>query len=742
MPTCRFLPLCGERFCISVSEAIPSEFSQGWLRQPITVLPGIGIRRALLLERLEIRTLYDLVTFFPRAYEDWTSPVPIAELAHGLEQAFVATVSRKPTLMRKGRFSLLRTVLRDDSAAIAAVWFNQPYYQSHLEKGERYLFRGRVQRTSTRFEVQNPGFELYTPDSAAGILPVYRLTRGITQGVIRNLVAQALARIEGGFPEPLPAWIRREYHLCDVDYAYRMIHQPSDGERFAIARRRLAFEEMFLVQAGLRMIKGRLRGLSRAQPMQGGSLIDAKVKEMALALPFELTSAQWRAIADIRNDMTRAYPMNRMLQGDVGSGKTVVAVLALYHAVLHASQGALMAPTSILAEQHAQTLRQFFSGMNGLPKVNIALLTGATRAPERRQILAGLADGTIQILVGTHALIEESVHFKRLGLAVTDEQHRFGVRQRTSLIQAAPGAPAKTDAHFTPTSPATPTPELPHVLVMSATPIPRSLGLMLYGDLDLSILDERPVGRTLVETYTATSADRARIEQIIRKQVIAGRQAFVVCPLIEEREGIETNELESAVKTYERLSTGVFADMNVGLLHGSLKARDKTAVMEAFRQEEIDVLVTTTVIEVGVDNPNATIMVIENAERFGLAQLHQLRGRIGRSSYRSICILISDVEEGVAKERIRTLCLETDGFKIAEKDLELRGPGDFFGTRQHGIPDFRIANLYEDTALLREVSSSLDRLMEADPYLSAPDNRSLIPAIRLHFGTLFPAIGL
>ncbi len=725
-----------------MSTSVVFQHPQKWLRQPITTLPGVGPRRAQLLERLHIRTVYDLVAFFPRSHEDWASPLPITALIHGSEQSFVATIARKPTVMRKGRFSLLRTVLRDDSGAVAAVWFNQPYYQTRLVKGSAYLFRGRIVRTATRFEVQNPAFEPYHPETATRILPIYRLTRGLTQGVMRNLIALALERTDGEFPEPLPAWVRRAHHLCDVDYAYRMIHQPSDNESFAIARRRLAFEEMFLVQAGLRMIKGRLRGLSRALPIQSNADMDAKHKEMANALPFTLTNAQRRAVQDIRGDMSRPYPMNRMLQGDVGSGKTVVAALALYDVVLYGYQGALMAPTAILAEQHAQTLRQFFSGENGLPDVQTALLTGATRVAERRYILAGIADGTIQILVGTHALIEETVRFKRLGLAITDEQHRFGVRQRSSLTQTTQGVTVEADDLEPARAVEKSTPELPHVLVMSATPIPRSLGLMLYGDLDLSILDELPAGRARVETYAATSADRGRIDQIMRKQVEAGRQVFVVCPLIEESEDTATNELESAVKTYERLSQDVFADLTVGLLHGSLKAREKSAVMAAFHRAEIGILVTTTVIEVGVDNPNATVMVIENAERFGLAQLHQLRGRIGRGSHRSICILVSDVDSGVAKERIRTLCLETDGFKIAERDLELRGPGDVFGTRQHGIPDFRIANLYKDAALLREVSSSLDRLMEADPYLMSSENRSLIPAIHLHFGALFPSLGL
>jgi len=554
--------------------------------------------------------------------------------------------------------------------------------------------------------------------------------------------------MEGNLPEPLPHWVRREHKLCDVDFAYRMIHQPTSVELYEVARRRLAFEEMFLVQAGLRMIKGRLRGLSRGIPMPSGPQLDRKVEAMAGALPFRLTDAQRRAIAEVRSDMANAYPMNRMLQGDVGSGKTVVAAMALYHAVLHGCQGALMAPTSILAEQHAGTLQAFFSGENGLPALKVALLTGSTRAAQRRHILAGIAAGEIHILVGTHALIEETVRFARLGLAVTDEQHRFGVRQRTTLTLAARNDPAagpvqqELSVEAEPSAEVAETPALPHVLVMSATPIPRSLGLMLYGDLDLSILDERPAGRTPVETYAATSADRDRIYRILRKQVEEGRQAYVVCPMIEENEESGESRLESAVETHTRLARDVFPDLSVALLHGGMKATDKSDVMESFRAGEVGILVTTTVIEVGVDNPNASVMVIENAERFGLAQLHQLRGRIGRGSYRSVCILVSDAEEGVAKERIRTLCRETDGFRIAEKDLELRGPGDFFGTRQHGIPDFRIANLYEDAALLQEVSACLDRLMEADPCLVSPENRTLIPAIRTHFGDSFPSIGL
>ena len=704
--------------------------------EPIASIKGIGKHRALLFEKLGLHTLYDLAAFFPRTYEDWTSPLLINDLKDGEEQAFVATIARKPSILRKGRFSLLRTVLRDESGAIAAVWFNQPYLGPKLVPDERCLFRGKVVRTGNRFEIQNPSFEPYDPERAAGVVPVYRQTRGLAQGVIRSAVASALDRAEGLFPEPLPPWIRREFHLCDVMYAYRMIHQPVSAEAFGIARRRLAFQEMFLVQAGLRMIKGRLRGLTRGIPMPGGTIPDQLLSEMEASLPYRLTSAQKRSVEEIRADMARDYPMNRMLQGDVGSGKTVVAAMALYHAVLHGCQGALMAPTSILAEQHERTLRSFFSGENGLPSVRIELLTGAARAPDRRRILAGIADGSIHILVGTHALIEDRVRFQRLGLAVTDEQHRFGVRQRTGLVstQEDIGIEIGVTAEKPPVA--------PHVLVMSATPIPRSLGLMLYGDLDLSILDERPAGRTPIETYAAGTADRDRIYRILRKQATEGRQTYVVCPMISESEEEGGLGLESAEETYRRLAEDVFPDLRVGLLHGGMKAAEKTGVMAAFIEGTLDILVTTTVIEVGVDNPNASVMVIENAERFGLAQLHQLRGRIGRGSYRSICILVSDTGDTIAKERIRTLCHVTDGFRIAEKDLELRGPGDFFGTRQHGIPDFRIANLYEDAALLREVSIGLDRLMEADPCLEFPDNRSLIPAIRLHFGDAFPMIGI
>jgi len=708
--------------------SLPEVFSE-----TVESIRGIGGRRALLFHKLEIHTIYDLVAFFPRAYEDWTSPMTIGGLQHGEEQAFVASVSRKPSVLRKGRFSLLRTVLRDETGAIAAVWFNQPYLEGKLIKGESYLFRGKIRRNGGTFEVQNPAFELYDPEKAVGVVSVYPLTRGLTQGVLRTAAAAALDRVEGQIPEPLPPWIRREFRLCEVAYAYRMIHQPESAEAFAIARRRLAFEEMFLVQAGLRMIKGRLRGMAHGIPMPADALSMRQMAEMEAALPYALTAAQKRAVGEILAEMARGFPMNRMLQGDVGSGKTVVAAMALYRAAMNGCQGALMAPTSILAEQHERTLRAFFSGMGGLPSLRVELLTGATRAADRRRILSGLADGSVQILIGTHALIEDRVRFSRLGLAVTDEQHRFGVRQRTGLTIApagnaepASGAPA----------------ESPHVLVMSATPIPRSLALMLYGDLDLSVLDELPAGRNPIETYAAGSADRERIYQILRHQVEKGRQVYVVCPMISENdEGTDTG-LETAEVTYRRFAEEVFPDLRVGLLHGALKAPDKTSVMCAFLDGDLDILVSTTVIEVGVDNPNASVMVVENAERFGLSQLHQLRGRIGRGPYRSICILVSDAGESIAKERIRTLCLVSDGFKIAEKDLELRGPGDFFGTRQHGIPDFRIANLYEDTALLGEVSACLDRLMEADPYLESPDNRSLIPAIRLHFGDAFPSIGI
>ena len=703
-------------------------------RQPVNRLPGVAGRRAALLSRLGIETWYDLLSWFPRDFEDWTDLVRLSELADGQEQTFLARVARKPSLSRKGRLSILRTVLRDDSCAIAAVWFNQPYLADRLTPDQWYQFRGKIKRSGRDFSVQNPAFEPCDPEEAGkqGIRPIYPLTEGLSQGVLRQLIRNVLPRLAGRLPEPLPAWVRKAHNLCAIDYAYSRIHQPASWEEAAICRRRLAFEELFLLQAGLFLLRRQRQDSSRGCPVRPDDSQAARLQAVQAALPFQLTDAQQKVWAEIRSDLTGIRPMNRLVQGDVGSGKTVVAALAMLQCALAGSQAVLMAPTAILARQHHQTLSRLLES-SGEP---VALLTGATPARERRQLLAALADGQVRLLVGTHALIEDQVRFRRLALAVTDEQHRFGVRQRIRLSQGSTGEQTGDSADSQPDNPKD---SQPHILVMSATPIPRTLGLILYGDLDISIIDQLPAGRRPIETYTAGAADRGRLEKLIRRFVQEGRQVYIVCPMIEEN--AET-DLESAVSTYNRLAQEIFPDLRLGLLHGGLKAAAKDAVMDAFIGGGIQILVSTTVIEVGVDNPNAALMIVENAERFGLAQLHQLRGRIGRGPYRSICVLMSDSEDERARERLKTLCHAADGFTVAEKDLELRGPGDFFGTRQHGLPALRIANLYNDRDLLKEVQDCLEQLFRNDPHLAREENRPIRTTLQARYGQVFDQVGI
>lgn len=696
-----------------------------WLR-PVKTLPGVAARRAAQLERLGIATWFDLLCWFPRDYEDWSTAVTLTDLRDGEEQTFTAVVSRKPGLTRRGRLSVLRTVLRDQDQAIAAVWFNQPWLADRLTTGTQYRFHGRIRRDGTVFQVLNPSFESVQTDSettAADFRPIYALTNGLTQGVMRQLVRKVLEQLTGLLPEVLPAWLRRQYRLCAIDFAYNRIHLPADWHDVAIARQRIGFEELFLLRTGLWLLRHHRREAATAWPLCPDRQGRLAVDRFQTALPFELTAAQKRSWQEIRLDLQADRPMNRLLQGDVGSGKTVVAALAMLQCALCGAQAALMAPTAILARQHHQTLTRLLAGSGFTP----ALLTGATRAAERKKILTELADGQLVLVVGTHALIESQVCFRKLGLAITDEQHRFGVRQRRLLAGHEPaGTLDQTAAE-------------PHVLVMSATPIPRSLALVLYGDMDLSLIDELPAGRKPVATYTATSHDRSRIEQLMRRFVNEGRQVYVVCPMIEEQAELD---LESAVSTYNRLAQDVFPDLTVGLVHGGLRQTVKETVMDSFMQGKIQILVSTTVIEVGVDNPNAALMVVENAERFGLAQLHQLRGRIGRGQHRCVCVLISDADDDLARKRLRAICHAADGFAVAEQDLQLRGPGDFFGTRQHGLPPLRIANLYRDRELLHDVQEALDTIIRTDPDLTEPEHSRMRRIIIERYPAVFAQIGL
>lgn len=676
-------------------------------------IPGISSRRKALLNKLGIYDLWDLINFFPREYEDWTKPGTADQISPDGKGTFFAVIASTPVLRRIGKMSILKVTLKDaNDSKVFATWFNQPYYQDRLKPGEEYIFRGKIRNNGIITEIINPAFESVDKDDRVGIKPVYPLTSGLTQGVIRNLVWKALESELHKIEDGLPDRIRMKHRLCSAGYAYEKIHRPKDAEEFAIAKRRLVFEELFMIQAGLRLVKTTVAQKEKAVPIKADI---EKMRSFYDSLPFVLTDPQQKVINEILSDISKEIPMNRLIQGDVGSGKTVISAAAVAACIINGSQAALMAPTSVLAHQHYLTFLSFFSA----DASRIALLTGDVTGNRRKEILSRLLNGEISLLIGTHAVIGEKIKFRDLALAITDEQHRFGVKQRSRL-----GKGEGT---------------IPHVLVMSATPIPRTLGFVLYGDLDISVVKGLPAGRRPVETYTASSKDDTRIYDLIGRHTDRGRQAYIVCPMIDST---RESDLLSVNELYKELSERVFTDKNVGLLHGGMRPSEKEAVMTAFMNMETDILVSTTVIEVGVDNPNATIMLIQNAERFGLAQLHQLRGRIGRGSHRSVCILKSDTDQKTAVERLKILCRSNDGFVIAEKDLQLRGTGDFFGTRQHGIPDLRIADLYTDTESLEESRKAVLEMFKDDPLLLKPENRSVLPHIKRRFGSLLENIGL
>jgi ATP-dependent DNA helicase RecG len=688
-------------------KTIVSEFkTSSFINESVTILPGISTTRARLLKKLDVETVRDLLWLIPRTYADWSTPVPISRLQEGEIGVIRAAPTTVPSLRRRGKLSWIRSRLADHSGTINTIWFNQPWLSEILLRGKTFLFRGKVEAKGTHRQFMNP--DIRDDDNPIPFEPIYPLTEGLTVSVIRKAVAAALEDPCLQIEESLPASVRASGCLSTAEFALRRIHFPESQKDIEIARRRLAFEELFLVLAGLRALKaGRARVKSPLMICDGKC--NERLKETIEALPFVLTSSQKDALRDILNDFERKFPANRLLEGDVGSGKTVVAVLAMAVACWNGYQSVLMAPTSILAQQHADTVDSLLKGSG----IKIALLTGSVPPAKRRHLQEELAGGGIDILIGTHAVLNENVVFKRLGLCVTDEQHRFGVSQRLRL----------TDTESSLFE--------PHVLVMSATPIPRTLALILYGDLDLSVMKDMPKGRQAVKTYTAREKDRPRVERLIRREVDATHQVFVVCPSIDVS---DDTPLRSAEETYQRLSRDVFPDYAVGLMHGRLKSSEKKAVMKAFSEGKIDILVSTTVIEVGIDQPRVTLLIVENAERFGLSQLHQLRGRVGRSSLPSFCILMSDSDDPLVRRRLRALCKSQDGFEIAEEDLLLRGPGDFFGVEQHGLPNFKVANLYEDAALLREASKACEELFSEDPLLSSSKNACVIRSFRERYG--------
>ena len=671
------------------------------LHTDVRYIKGIGEQRAKALGKLGIATLQDLISYFPRAYEDRRTRKAVRGLEDGESACVEAMVAAPPTLsrVRKG-LELVKLRAVDATGTLDITFFNQPYRRDSLKAGETYIFYGRAEGSPLRRQMVNPLVEQEGGGLLTGrLVPIYPLTAGISQLQLMAAVRQGLAACRDLLADPLPEEVRRDSRLCHIGYAYDHIHFPESPEALTIARRRLVFEELFMLTIALERLRGRRRAV-QSVPCRPPDL-----EAFTRQLPFPLTGAQRRVIGEIFADMAAGRPMNRLVQGDVGSGKTMVAAAAVFCAARSGLQSALMAPTEILAEQHYRGLSPLMEAL-GIP---CALLTGSVKAAQRRALLERLRTGEIRLIIGTHALISGDVDYARLGLVITDEQHRFGVNQRSAL--SAKG-------------------ENPHLLVMSATPIPRTLALILYGDLDVSVIDQLPPGRQKVDTFAVTGSYRPRIYAFLRRLIGEGRQAYIICPLVEEGDGVLPDEQKAAAKYAETLREQVFPDLTIGLLHGRMKPREKEAVMAAFAAGEIHILVSTTVVEVGVDVPNAAVMVVENADRFGLSQLHQLRGRVGRGVHKSYCILISDVSNQETRERLAIMTRVSDGFRLAEEDLRLRGPGDFFGQRQHGLPALKIADLSCDMALLQEAQSSARALLRRDPSLEAhPDTARRLAAL-------------
>lgn len=663
------------------------------LNTDIRYIKGIGEAKGKAFARLGVRCVGDLLSDFPRAYEDRSKVLPIARLMEGEAACVCAMITTEPELsrIRKG-MELLRFRIADASGSMLVTYFNQAWMKNRLRRGDTYIFYGKVQVTGRTFAFTNPIFE---PEAEMGrvtgrIMPVYRLTGGISQRDMTQAMRRVLGEPGMTFPNALPERVERENRLCTARYAYENIHFPADMRALSLSRRRLVFEELFTLVCALSLV----RGEGEVQP--GIAVQPRDIAEFTATLPFTPTGAQLRAIADAAGDMTSGRLMNRLIQGDVGSGKTLVAAALIWLAAGSGLQSAFMAPTELLAEQHFATLSGFLAPFG----LKVVKLTGSMGAKAKRETLAALASGEAALAVGTHALISEGVEFRRLGLVVTDEQHRFGVAQRSAL--AGKG-------------------ERAHVLVMSATPIPRTLALIIYGDLDVSLIDELPPGRQRVDTFAVTSSYRRRLNAFIAKLVGEGRQVFVVCPAIEADSEVPMDLVSAEEHTLELRAA--LPGLRIECIHGRMKAKPRDEIMSRFAAGEVDVLVSTTVIEVGVDVPNAALMIIENAERFGLSQLHQLRGRVGRGRHKSYCVLVSDAKGADARERLAALTHIHDGFKIAEEDLRLRGPGDFFGARQHGLPELHIADLGADMDVLKTAQAAAQALLAEDPALVREENR-------------------
>ena len=681
------------------------------LSDSVKTLKSVGEQRLALLRRLSIHTILDLLEYFPRDYLDRSVIHNISQLHENQMATIRVSLLGLPQTLRKASLTITKITFADSTGRIELTWFNQPYMAGNFRADSEYLISGRIKLNHGKLTIESPEYEIVPRGtisdavSAGRIVPVYNLTSGITQKVLRGLIHQAVGGLSEIVEEILPPNIVSQHMLCSRDYAIRNIHFPESNEAYFTARRRLVFEELFLMQAALLSAKG------FSQQAEGRQFDFTDASEILAALPFDLTSDQSKVVDEIIKDMASGYAANRLIQGDVGSGKTAVAMVLCYLAVKNGCQAALMAPTETLAVQHFHSYNEILSKFG----IKCQLLSGSLKAADKRKIKQALASGEIDIAIGTHALIQDNVEFADLGLVITDEQHRFGVRQRVSLNKKG---------------------SFPHVLVMTATPIPRSLAMILYGDMDISVIRQMPPGRQKIDTFCVTSAYHARIFDFIAKEIDKGHQGYIICPLIEESENENFKELNSVLQFAEKLKNSVFSHIPLAILHGRMKAEEKAAIMESFSRGETKLLVSTTVIEVGINVPTATIILIENAERFGLSQLHQLRGRVGRSHRKSYCILVTDADNAVTKKRMDAMVATGDGFELSELDLQIRGPGEFFGTMQHGIPQMHLANLYQDLPILEEAKSAVSTLIDGSSKMFHVEHLPLADKIRKLLGDI------
>lgn len=674
------------------------------LLKDVKYIKGVGPERVKSLNKLGIHTLEDLITYYPRTYEDRSKAKKIDELINGEECLIEAIcVSKIAEIKIRKNMTMYKLIVKDETATCEITWFNMSYLKTKFKLGNKYKFFGKVKKTPSKTEMNSPIFEEAQISNNTGkIIPIYPSIYELTQNTLKRVMDNGVKLVYGNLDETLPEYLLKEYNLIDINKAIKNIHFPESFEEYNRARNRLVFEELLILQLALLNLKNNYS--SNEQGIEFNK--NVHMSDVINSLPFKLTNAQTKVLEEIDKDMEAAKPMNRLLQGDVGCGKTAVSIIASYKAVKSGYQAAIMAPTAILARQHLENFRKMLSDFD----IKCELLVSGITKKQKEDILERLKNGEIDILIGTHAILEDNVEFKNLGFVVTDEQHRFGVRQRAKISSKGTN---------------------PDVLVMTATPIPRTLALILYGDLDISIINELPPNRQKIDTFAVTGSMEDRVNSFIKKQIDEGRQAYIVCPLVEENEEIEAKSVLELAKKYKNET---FSGYKVEYMHGKLKPAEKDAIMEKFKNGEIDILISTTVIEVGVDVPNSNIMVIENAERFGLATLHQLRGRVGRGKYKSYCILKYKGKSDVIKQRMEIMTKTNDGFLVSEKDLELRGSGEFFGTKQHGIPEFKIANLFEDMETLKSVQSVALKILEKDPNLEETKNATLKKQVDNKFG--------